>query len=315
MKFFIALLALALSAGCEGQNPNAAFPQSSVPQSQAHEASGSSGDLVYALARGPRNEGRVYVLTYPAAKYITQFYTPIRRRLNSACTDAAGDVFITQYDGQGYIYKYSHGATSPSATLTLNQPDIPVGCAVNSANGDLAVSFGAANSGVAIFRNAFGTPNYYTLKGLSGAGQATFDSSGNLFAIFLDTSEADVFELPNGSKALTQLEFDTYMNAYCLQWDGKHLAIAIFDQHGRWLVYRVAVSDFHGQIISTINFQGLGSTSSGSFWIQGNRILVPVSKRSKNGKVAIYRYPQGENPESIISGYKVSSLTVSRIRK
>ena len=254
------------------------------------------------------------MLTYPDGNYVSQFYAPGNKHLNNTCSDDKGNVFVTAWDGQGYIYEYSHGATSPSTTLTLNQPDIPAGCAVNSANGDLAVSFGSGNSGVAIFRNASGTPKYYTFKGLWGAGQATFDSSGNLFAIFLHTSGADVFELPNGSKTLTQLEFDTYMNAYCLQWDGKHLAIAIFDQHGQWLVYRVNVSDFHGQIISTIDFEGLGK-NAGSFWLQGDRILVPVSKRSKSGKIATYRYPEGGSPESIISGYKVSSLTVSRIRR
>lgn len=306
------LAAAAMLPACGGsQNAATTMPPSVVAQDKAHGASGSSGDLIYALARGPRNLGSVYVLTYPDGNYVSQFYTPIKAGLPGICSDAKGNVFITQWDGrQGYIYEYSHGSTVPSATLKVNQPDIPVGCDINHANGDLAVSFGSGRPGVAIFHNASGTPKYYTFKGFSGAGQATFDGNGNFFAIFATASAVKVFELPSGSKRLTPLEFDTYMNPYDLQWDGKYLAIAIFDQHAQWLVYRVSASNFQGYIVSTITFEGL-RRNAGSFWIQGDNVIVPASRRSKSGKMAIYRYPQGGSPDSMISGYKVKDLTVS----
>ena len=315
LRALLGLLAAgAMLPACGGsQNAATTMPPSVVAQSKAHTASGSSGDLIYALARGPRNLGSVYVLTYPDGNYVSKFYTPIKAGLPGICSDAKGNVFITQFvrfGELGYIYEYSHGATTPSATLTLNQSDIPVGCAVNSANGDLAVSFGSGRPGVAIFHNASGTPKYYTFKGFSGAGQATFDGNGNLFAIFATASAVKVFELPSGSKRLTPLEFDNYMNPYDLQWDGKYLVIAIFDQHAQWLIYRASVSNFQGYIVSTINFDGL-ARNAGSFWIQGDSIIVPVSRRSKSGKMAIYAYPQGGSPESTISGFKVSDLTVS----
>ena len=75
----------------------------------------SRGDLIYVAAAG-----KSYVLTYPQGKLVGT----IDYGAADACSDSAGNVFLTVDQG---VDEFSHGATSPSATLSV--PGTSWGCA------------------------------------------------------------------------------------------------------------------------------------------------------------------------------------------
>jgi hypothetical protein len=112
----------------------------------------------------------------PAGK-LTGFDEP-----QGECGDAKGNVWITS-TGNQTIYKYAHGATKPRAML-FDPLGSPIGCAVDPASGNLAVSNlvdGSGGGSVLVYKHARGTPAAYSNpKGLSSY-FAAYNSKGDLY--------------------------------------------------------------------------------------------------------------------------------------
>ena len=133
-------VAAAMLAGCGGLHPPIGAP-GAMPQTPAIAAHADRGgswmlpeakseDLLYASG----GCGGVCVLSYPDGKLVGTL--SISGELGGNCSDAAGNVFITD-DYQ--VLEYSHGGTSPIATLSV-PGTMAQACAIDSVTGNLAAA-------------------------------------------------------------------------------------------------------------------------------------------------------------------------------
>lgn len=107
-------------------------------------------------------DGEVSVWSYPYYKElgtVTGFQAP-----EGLCVDAAGDVFVTETEGQD-VREYAHGSLTPKATLK-DPGYTPVSCAVDPTTGNLAVAnsgpfTGSGPGNVAFYEGAAGNPSAY----------------------------------------------------------------------------------------------------------------------------------------------------------
>ena len=103
--------------------------------------SGSSGALIYATG----GCGGICVVSYPAGKLVDSI--SVSGELGGDCADSAGNVFVTN---NTEVLEYSHGGTSPIATLSLRGDDA-AGCSIDPGTGNLAVVFSESGANVAVF--------------------------------------------------------------------------------------------------------------------------------------------------------------------
>ena len=167
----------AMLAGCAGSQPPTGAPgaiaQSSriaprADRGQSWMLPEAKGDVLLYATGGCLG---TCVFSYPNGKVVGSVTTAGQ----SICADVNGDVFITQSD---QVVEYSHGATYPTATLSLPGLDA-WGCSVDTTTGNLAVVFSGSTGNIAIFTGARGNPNIYRAR--VAALYCGYDNAGNLF--------------------------------------------------------------------------------------------------------------------------------------
>jgi hypothetical protein len=143
----------------------------------------------------------VLIFTMPAMALkgtLTGFSEP-----QGMCSDKSGNIWITN-TGTLQIYQYSRAGTLLN---TLSDPDgDPVGCAINKANGDLAVTniFNTSgNATVDVYANASGTPTSYSNPSQPENFFDGYDGSGNLYVDGFSDSGFSLSVLPNGSGTMS----------------------------------------------------------------------------------------------------------------
>jgi hypothetical protein len=290
VRFALTIVVAVLFAGCGG--PGQVGTGAATSKSWILPGS-SGGDLIYVAA-----DGTSYVLSYPKGKPMGT----IQAGALDACSDSAGDVFLTVDDS---VLEYAHGATTPSATLTLS--GTTVGCAVDPKTGNLAVTFfGGGSNDVAIFPNGSGTPSLYNAGGAFYCG---YDNDGNLFVDTQEDSGIRLSELPYGSSDFYALTISPGIgrNPGTLQWDGQYLAMeaGIGTNHPRHLlaVYQLSVNGSTATVVNTVHFAGVRFSSFLS-WIHAGKILIPYSgsKKDPYSYIGIWAYPKGGKPLKRIRG-------------
>jgi hypothetical protein len=229
------LAAVALLAGCSGTGGS----QSSTPTTGISSASvGGHGSGIQSLHRGtytslrapkvhrdtrkshvspkavglPRllfvaDDGTddVYMFSMPAMALmgtLTGFSEP-----QGMCNDKSGNIWITN-TGTLQILQYSRTGTLLKSLTDPNGD--PVGCAVNKANGDLAVTNIFNTSGdatVEVYANATGTPTAYNNPSQTENFFDAYDSSGNLYVDGFSDSGFSLSVLPNGSSTMSTIRF------------------------------------------------------------------------------------------------------------
>ena len=105
-SFFGICAAAALLAAC-GVTPPPISAAGTTARTSSLTRQASDGDLLYVPGRG-----QSYVLAYPGGRIVGT----ISGGGEVACSDASGEVFLVQ--GLS-VTEYTHGATTPSATLTI----------------------------------------------------------------------------------------------------------------------------------------------------------------------------------------------------
>lgn len=203
----------------------------------------------------------VFVYKYPRAVLVgrlTGFQRPYGQ-----CADAAGDIWIADFDASS-IVEYAHGGTTPIATLATD--GAAIGCAV-SPRGDLAVANFTTPQGagdIQVFAHASGVPADYSNSSCYYLWAPGYDRKSNLY-VEGKNSEPAVCELPAGGTSLTPVEIDqTIGSPGGVMWDGKYLTLT--DQ----------------------NYQGSGSTAiyqttesaSGNLTVVGTTQLTDTCKKS-----------------------------------
>src|SRR5579862_8586028 len=304
-RFAFTMGAAALFAGCGGSQPpigtQGAMPQSATAKERVHRASESSGALIYATG----GCGGTCVLSYPQGKVVAQ----LSQYGGAPCSDAAGNVFIPTV---GQVVEYQHGGTTPIATLSL--PSKSAGtynCSVDPNTNNLAVT-SLADSGlyVAVFANESGTPTLYSPR-IDGV-YCGYDNAGNLFGSG-NTSKGfpAISELARGQSTFTPLSINGSLGAAAgqVQWDGSYIT-----WQGRAIdrepasISRLTISGSTATVVSTTSLKGKVNRSTLS-WIYSGRVLMPYStSRVRFSKIAIWPYPQGGKPKSIIKFDKFTSF-------
>lgn len=266
-------------------------------------------DLVYMTASG---RGDVYVFTYPGGKRVQALSGLLEPQWE--CSDLSGNVFITAWADASFsssvIYEYSHGGTTPIATLS--DPGKASGCAIDSVTGDLAVSnssdstnpYGSGYGDVAVYAGAGGTPTmFYSSK--FNFGSCGYDASGNLYTLSSSSADVDqLIRLAAGSSTFVAILVNKQIHSSPLtqpsvQWDGTHMTVssAAYPQGrkgaGNVSVYRLKISGSSASVIGTTKLVSRGSNRhAGQIWIQGNSV-IGFSSYKGFWNATFWPYPAG----------------------
>jgi hypothetical protein len=293
---------VAMLAGCGGTQTamNSAVPHGVPAESREREASGSSGDLLYALG-ARRGRWTLHAFTFPGGQQVSSQPVNASRGL---CSDTSGNIFIPRYEG---VDEYAHGGKQPIATL--GDPNYAaVDCSVDPATGNLAVtneSRQTSPGNVVVYENASGSPTAYTDPQIYYYLSCGYDNSGNLFVVGATKASGEMLaELPNGSSTFINITVDRPIYVGSVQWDGNYVALMGDQKH----IYRVQISGSTGTVVQTILLRHTRGINE--FWIQGN-IIAATSWNS-----AIYNYPRGGKPILFFShrghlGVHLYGVTVS----
>ncbi|HLY00997.1 MAG TPA: hypothetical protein VKR56_00720 [Candidatus Cybelea sp.] len=308
MKVFVFSCALVISAallaGCGGSQPPIGAPGVMPQTPVARVEPGTSwmlpeakgGDLLY-VATGDN----VYVLSYPHGKFVGDLGVSS----SGLCSNREGDVFI--FSGYGLL-EYAHGGTKP--IRTLHSGDIPLGCAVDPATNDLAVTQEASGAGeVAIFRHSRGTSTWYRDPDIYMYGLCGYDDRGNLF---VDGSGSGNFiaELPKGSSTFANYALGKRYDVYGgIQWDGRHMTLANPTTHQ---VFRLRFGKQSLKVTGATHISGWQNNYSGKFpyiqaWIQDGTF---IAQSSTLAEIGLWSYPAGGKAVSILGPFEDGTVSV-----
>lgn len=301
-------LALALLAGC-GSLASGPMPTGSVAMShaKAHKMSGSSGDLLYVS-----DLDYISVFTYPQGSLVgtitNEGVTPA-----GLCSDAGGDVFVTNYRGSD-ILEYPHGGTEQIQALKDGNYH-PNGCAVDPLTGNLAVANQENEiyhpGSIAIYSNAQGNPTFYTSSSMPSFDFCTYDDNGNLFF-----TGSGLGELAAGCDSLNAVTLNKPLwRPASIQWDGKHLAVTVpHKAHGPLPVYRLKVVGSTASVLGETRLVSQNGHHNSEFsiqyWVENNLIMGQNGRRG--GGLGFWLYPAGGKPTFVTkSVYGPYGVTVS----
>jgi hypothetical protein len=312
-------VAAVLLAGCGGPQPPIGEPgamaQSSGMMARTHRASGPSGDLLY--VGHPTESGQdMVVLTFPSGEPVASI-SGIGKVLN-LCSDTSGNVWaVTENYPGDFLYKFSHGGTSPIAKLT--GAEISWACSVDPRTGDVA----AATYGFDI------TPYIYIWRAYSGGYSSptilsttfdpwvlTYDPNGNLFVGAgvkgsSGQSEFALEELPYGKSKFKQLVLNKpALWPSGLQWDGQYVALYTGGPGMRARIYQLRIARSKVTVVKTLHFAEMLKRPP-NIWIAGNNILSITRPIDKQVEIGYWRYPEGGKPYETLRGYAGSPLALS----
>jgi len=294
-RHVLSLSVAAMLAGCGGsQPPNGApgaMPGASRIATHA-ERGGSwmlpeatSEDLLYIAANRV-----VVVYSYPQGKLVgtlRRFYLA-----DDGCVDKRGDVYIMNL-GWGLVYEYAHGGTK--RINDIHPTTGAVGCSIDPTTGNLAVagSHDPSNGGVAIYKNARGTPTYYTDSAIYEYYFCGYDDKGNLFVEGQSQPGSGygiLAELPKGGSQLETLSTDQTLEwPGKVQWDGMHITV---EDPTAAAIYQFSISGSRATEVGATHFDGTGGLHQ--TWIQGRTVIVPNTCNSScDADILFYKYPAG----------------------
>jgi hypothetical protein len=298
-------VAATLLAACGGSQPPIGAP-GAMPQATAlaaHAGRGKSwmlpeakGETLIYLSSG---QSSVYVFGYHSGNLlgtITGFYAA-----SGLCVDKHGDVFVTDNE-KGEVFEFAHGKDSVKKTY----PDsgyAPSGCAVDLANGDLAVAnyCRGSSSGdcvsdgdVVIFDHARGKPRVYSASSMSEYQACTYDNVGNLYVSGRASHPggSGFARLSASRKLFDAISLDQSFGSYvALQWVGTQLT----------------VGNNISRVIVQFNIKGRRGISTGAtsipgayfaqYWVTGNKVVVPGLGQNRhsyyNHWIYYFDYPSG----------------------
>ena len=306
-------------AGCGGAGTATSVPSAMTQSVARHGGTSSDTDLLYET-----NGYVINVLTYPQGQSVATFNTEADP--GAMCSDKNGNVFVTDANNSD-IVEYSHGGTSPIATLK-EFPNAPQACSVDAVSRNLAVANGGAtfeHGNIAVFASAQGTPTYYTAPNIYSYAFCTYDSNGNLFVdAGGNDGKSHLIEMPNGSGNFQDITVHgaAMQDAQSLQWDGANLALALPSIHlkgrhyfkGPLSIYVLHVSGLVAKVVKKVNLRSSKKNRhlgyDVQYWIQGN-VIMGQNGTSGTG-LGLWNYPAGGKPIQVLVPHtNVGGVTVS----
>ena len=290
----------------------------------AHSARGSwmlpeakHEDLLYVAASPDEQHGIVCVYSYPQGRLVgtlTGFAVP-----RGECADSAGNVFIVTYANESMssstIYQYAHGGTNTIATLS--DPNTALGCAVDPTTGNLAVS----GDGVAIFKNASGSPTMYYSSEYRFA-YCSYADRGNLYLTAANGQYADqlvLVRLASGGSDFEQITLNAKLYSSSdiwptVQWDGKQMAVTSDPYRKPITLYRLRITGSSGVVRQSAALSSRTNNYSGELWIQEKSVVGVGFARHHYQAAFVWPYPKGGVPGRTIERLgKTRFLAVSGV--
>lgn len=295
MKASLTLLSLLAAAAmlpsCSGSQ-NAAMPQSVEAQNRAHRASGSSGDLIYAVDI----TDKLYIFSYPEFALVAT----VQQQGFGVCSDTLGNVWVGDSQNNR-VLEYAHGGTMPIETL--NDPNqLPANCSVDPSSGNLAVvnrAFNGATGSFSVYLNAKGTPTIYTDPNIFDTYFCGYDNNGNLFVDGSTKVGAPVLAvLPKGSSDFITLTLNKQIVVLGpIQWDGSYITIQDRRKHK---IYRLSVTGSSAIVVGSTRIeQWRTADPRPGAQIFNGTFVAPTTKRSY--KIGLWSYPAGGRPLNVFA--------------
>jgi hypothetical protein len=183
------------------------------------------------------------------------------------CSDANGDVYITDYS-TGDIDEYAHGGKTPLRAIDESGYN-PYACAIDPKTGDLAVAnYGEGGyytqGSLAIYAHAKGKPTYYSSKDLYHMNGVAYDKYGDLLAtgfylysgFYVETYFA---YLPARSKDFEEISLPPpdssgwyQTQVLGLDWDGEYWTVDLNDA-----VFQYSIN-IKPELVGSVNLDGAG---------------------------------------------------------
>jgi hypothetical protein len=228
--------------------------------------------------------------------------------------DKSGNIWIID-KGTRQIYQYSRTGTLLN-TLS-DTKGYPVGCAVNKANGDLAVTniagYPNGNGTVDVYADASGTPTVYSNPSQTENLFDAYDSSGNLYVDGDgDSGLFSLSELPNGRRTMRTVTISggTIYFPGGVNW-GKATGLIVGDQECNdayaSCLYAVSVSGSTGTITGSTpltNYDGGAcDVAQGTIFPSGKYFAGGcITEGSAPSTAARWAYPAGGTPTNYSTG-------------
>jgi hypothetical protein len=252
-------------------------------------------DLLYISANVT---GEIYIFSYPHGSLvgtITGLSNP-----SGLCADTSGNVWAVTVTsaGAGTLLEYSHGGTSPIASLAIPGTD-PFGCAVDPVTGNVAVT--SSGDSVSVFANGSGIPATYTDSNFYHVFYCGYDDKGDLYTDGNSSSGAQLLALPKGASSLEDITVNATINyPGAIQWDGKYMAVAELSSRvsGRVPIYGVRIEGSGGKVMGTTILTGKHFIGGFQGWIQNGTYIQPNKQSQMEG---LWRYPNGGNPSKNVT--------------
>lgn len=306
----IVLMAVFVLAGCGGTGT--AVPLGAMTQSQAHQASGSSGDLLYVVLGH-----YLSIYSYPHVKRLKIIDTGTWLGIWGASNPNTGDMC---FDNYGQVILYAHGATQPYLTIAQPPSAETFDCAFDPTTNNLAITYngGSDNSWVSVYSSPYdGSPTEYSDPGMTYIQWAAYDATGDLFVDGENASGGEILvdELPKGSSSFIELKPNQELAPIGpLQWDGRYLTMTVQN-----VIYRFTVSGSGLKVIGKTAYDHL--PESDTFTILGSTAFGRGLHDGRSGgrHLGFWRYPNGRKPFNLIrifrspedKEYYVDAATVS----
>jgi len=210
--------------------------------------------------------------------------------VHGMCTDKAGDVWITEGEPHAVV-EYAHGGKTALATIKRGK-GYATGCAVNPANGDLAVTYNHPNAwGDLYYATVHGRQpgqEYTNSSGLEWAYFLAYDDTGTLY---MDGYACEYGSCSNGTPVLMALKpggtrFDPVTiggaqleNPRGLSWIKPTLLIGDYSQSsGTTTGYKLLVTKNGAKVVATIPYAGTGESWDSS--VRSQDVIVPDQTNS-----------------------------------
>ena len=297
-------LAWAFLSECSAPSAVSTVPQSAMPQSRAHEASGSYGDLLYVVTWS-----EIAVVDYAQHKVVGAISGDFLDD-SYICSDPNnGNVFVTQrYSGIPEILEFAHGGTTPIATLRVPSEYTSLfGCSVDPTSGNLAVGAeqgGYTHGAILVYQGGQGYATPYSDKQIRQFYSPTYDDSGNVYAAAINKNIQFRFaELPAGKSTVTIIRPDEdlpFLNQ--IQWENGYLNfVEIPGAHEPGMLYQAQVN---GKTATIVGSEQMFHLDNPYFWIQDSSFygFDGQLKSHHNRPIAEWRYPSGGHPTSKMYG-------------
>lgn len=250
----------------------------------------AKGDLLYEA-----DENAVFIVSYPGGKKVATLTSDAN--WPRVCSDPNnGDVFV---DGTDKMYEYTHGGTTPIATLSApSRYDVLSGCSVDPKSGDLAVVNYGPPAALLVYHHHRGKPRIYVGK-VTAFYYPGYDDRGNIFVLGYGDNSKSVYpvftELPAGGSGFVNITLSGYIQyAGKVQWDGTYLALTLGGT-----IYRVSVSGSSGTIVSVLRLIGDNEFGGGISWIRGGAVVAPYGDDFTR-RPGIWPYPAGGNVDKVL---------------